>query len=205
MAEETGLEPAQVAPERFSRPWQYQLCLLLHTRGTYWWPQTLGFKCLVVSRVSLLRHITTKSYSTFFIPLRDAPNELLRRSGYLLWHMTSILAWYLYLHYTSLSRLSFSAFGGQGGIRTLARFYPPNPLAGGPLWPLGYLAIFNISAPKAHYVNYEIKKQPCGWCKKLPIDIVFCSICFRNIWKGTSIPPRIPLAEFVCFSLLACG
>ena len=28
-----------------------------------------------------------------------------------------------------------------GGIRTLARFYPPNPLAGGPLWPLGYLAI----------------------------------------------------------------
>ena len=31
--------------------------------------------------------------------------------------------------------------GGEGGIRTLARFYPPNPLAGGPLWPLGYLAI----------------------------------------------------------------
>ena len=33
------------------------------------------------------------------------------------------------------------SFGGEGGIRTLARFYPPNPLAGGPLWPLGYLAI----------------------------------------------------------------
>ena len=28
--------------------------------------------------------------------------------------------------------------GGAGGIRTLARFYPPNPLAGGPLEPLGY-------------------------------------------------------------------
>ena len=31
--------------------------------------------------------------------------------------------------------------GGEGGIRTLARLLtPPNPLAGGPLWPLGYLA-----------------------------------------------------------------
>ena len=30
--------------------------------------------------------------------------------------------------------------GGEGGIRTLARFYPPNPLAGGPLEPLGYLS-----------------------------------------------------------------
>ena len=30
--------------------------------------------------------------------------------------------------------------GGEGGIRTLARFYPANPLAGGPLWPLGYLS-----------------------------------------------------------------
>ena len=28
--------------------------------------------------------------------------------------------------------------GGAGGIRTLARFYPSNPLAGGPLKPLGY-------------------------------------------------------------------
>ena len=32
----------------------------------------------------------------------------------------------------------FHPFGGAGGIRTLARFYPPNPLAGGPLEPLGY-------------------------------------------------------------------
>ena len=30
--------------------------------------------------------------------------------------------------------------GGEGGIRTLAQFYPTNPLAGGPLWPLGYLS-----------------------------------------------------------------
>ena len=45
-------------------------------------------------------------------------------------------------------------------------------------------------------LNYEIKKQSHDWCKKLLIDIVFCSICFRNIWKGTSIPPLIPLAEF---------
>ena len=43
-----------VADERFSRPRQYQLCLLFH--------------------------------------MRDAPGELLRRPGYLLWHMTSILA-----------------------------------------------------------------------------------------------------------------
>ena len=91
------------------------------------------------------------------------------------------------------------SFGGEGGIRTLARFYPPNPLAGGPLWPLGYLAIFNTSAPKAHYINYEIKKQPCGWCKKLLIDIVFCSICFRNIWKRIFIPLTILLWNYRTF------
>ena len=34
--------------------------------------------------------------------------------------------------------------GGEGGIRTLARFYPANPLAGGPLEPLGYLSKSNI-------------------------------------------------------------
>ena len=75
----------RVAPERFSRPWQYQLCLLLQKSGTYWCPQTLRFKCV-----------------------KNCGN---------------------------------AASGGEGGIRTLARFYPPNPLAGGPLWPLGYLAI----------------------------------------------------------------
>ena len=31
--------------------------------------------------------------------------------------------------------------GGEGGIRTLARFYPANPLAEGPLEPLGYLSM----------------------------------------------------------------
>ena len=44
-----------------------------------------------------------------------------------------------------------------------------------------------------YYINYEIKKQPCGWCKKLLIDIVFCSICFRNIWKRIFIPLTILL------------
>lgn len=39
-----------------------------------------------------------------------------------------------------------------------------------------------------------------SWCKKLLIDVVFCSICFRNIWKGTSIPLRIPLAEFASYA-----
>ena len=95
-----------------------------------------------------------------------------------------------YLYYTSLNRLYFSVFGGEGGIWTLARFYPPNPLAGGPLWPLGYLA---------NYINYEIKKQPCGWCKKLLIDIVFCSICFRNIWKRIYIPLTILLWNYMLF------
>ena len=79
--------------------------------------------------------------------------------------------------------------GGEGGIRTLARFYPPNPLAGGPLWPLGYLARLCKLWDKKAWVYHS-------WCKKLLIDVVFCSICFRNIWKGTSIPLRIPLAEF---------
>ena len=73
----------------------------------------------VVSRVSLLRHITAKSYSTFIIPLRDASDELPKRPGFLLWHMISILTGYLYLYHTSLSRLYFSAFGVAGGIRTL--------------------------------------------------------------------------------------
>ena len=113
---------------------------------TYWCPQTLGFKCLlVVSRVSLLRHITTKSYSIFIIPLRDAPDELLRRPGYLLWHMTSILVWYLYLHYTSLNRLYFSVFGGEGGIRTLAPVPRPTVLAGPPLIATWVPRQFNIS------------------------------------------------------------
>ena len=69
----------RVAPERLSRPWQYQLCLLLQI-------------------------------------MRDAPDELPKRPGFLLWHMTSILAWYIYLHYTSLSKLYFFAFGVTGGI-----------------------------------------------------------------------------------------
>ena len=83
--------------------------------------------------------------------------------------------------------------GGEGGIRTLARFYPPNPLAGGPLWPLGYLARLYKLWDKKAWVYHS-------WCKKLLIDVVFCSICFRNIWKGTFIPLRIPLAEFASYA-----
>ena len=67
------------------------------------------------------------------IKLRNAPNELHGRSGLLLWHMTSILAWYLYLHYALLNRLYFSVFGGEGGIRTLAPVSRPTVLAGPPL------------------------------------------------------------------------
>ena len=80
-----------------------------------------------------------------------------------------------------------------------------NPRAGFPTYSLSRTAPYSHLGTSPYYINYEIKKQPCGWCKKLLIDIVFCSICFRNIWKGTPIPPPIPLAEFVCFSLLACG
>ena len=38
---------------------------------------------------------------------------------------------YFLLHFTE--NLYFILYGGEGGIRTLARFYPANPLAGGPL------------------------------------------------------------------------
>ncbi len=34
--------------------------------------------------------------------------------------------------------------GGEGGIRTLARFYPPTGLAIPPLQPLGYLSVFAL-------------------------------------------------------------
>ena len=37
----------KVTLERFSRPRQYQLCLLLQICDTYWRPQALGVKCLV--------------------------------------------------------------------------------------------------------------------------------------------------------------
>ena len=49
---------------------------------------------------------------------------------------------YFLLHFTE--NLYFILYGGEGGIRTLARFYPANPLAGGPLEPLGYLSKSNI-------------------------------------------------------------
>ena len=46
------------------------------------------------------------------------------------------------LRFKCVKNCGIAASGGEGGIRTLARFYPANPLAGGPLWPLGYLSVY---------------------------------------------------------------
>ena len=96
---------------------------------------------------SKTRWCASPRYRTSFwkVSLRDAPDVLLRRPGYLLWHMTSILVWYLYLHYTSLNRLYFSVFGGEGGIRTLAPVPRPTVLAGPPLIATWVPRQFNIS------------------------------------------------------------
>ena len=110
----------------------------------------------VVSRVSLLRHLTTKSYSTFIIPLRDAPDK---HPGFLLWHMISIFDVMplptLYITkqivllcfwgdwrdsnprpsepQSDVLPTELQPHGGEGGIRTHARYYPSTPLAGEPL------------------------------------------------------------------------
>lgn len=67
---------------------------------------------------------------------------------------------------------------------------PPSSLANCPLDHLG-------TSPNIK--NYEIKKQSYDWCKKLLIDIVFCSISFRNIWKRTSIPLTSYLRNLYAF------
>ena len=60
----------RVAPERFSRPRQYQLCLLLHKSGTCWCPQTLGFKCLVLGcNVSTFFHPVLSGFPRWSIQL----------------------------------------------------------------------------------------------------------------------------------------
>ena len=87
-----------LADERFSRPRQYQLCLLFQMRVLFF--------------MRIPAHWVTR-----FLP----------RAG-------------LDLLFINRPKMLSLALGGEGGIRTLARFYPPNPLAGGPLWPLGYLA-----------------------------------------------------------------
>ena len=91
-----------VADERFSRPWQYQLCLLLHMRVLFF--------------MRIPAHWVTR-----FLP----------RAG-------------LDLLFINRLKMLSSALGGEGEIRTRARFYPANPLAGGPLEPLGYLSKSNI-------------------------------------------------------------
>ena len=75
-----------VADERFSKPWQYQLCLLLHMRVLFF--------------MRIPAHWVTR-----FLP----------RAG-------------LDLLFINRLKMLSSALGGAGGIRTLARFYPPNPL-----------------------------------------------------------------------------
>ena len=69
--------------------------------------------------------------------------------------------------------------GGEGGIRTLARFCPANPLAGGPLEPLGYLS-------KQKYEEWQSKKQtqPSLDVKTLYHRSSFCFYICRNIQKG---------------------
>ena len=83
-----------------------------------------------------------------------------------------------------------SLLAEREGFEPSHRLLDLTPQQGVPLQPLGY---------HSNYINYEIKKQPYGWCKKLLIDIVFCSICFRNIWKRIFIPLTILLWNYMLF------
>ena len=50
--------------------------------------------------------------------------------------------------------------GGEGEIRTRARCYTPNPLAGDPLGPLGYFSMLASSFVKTMATNYYVASQP---------------------------------------------
>ena len=91
--------PHTLSRDRFSRPGQCQLCLLLQMRVLFF--------------MRIPAHWVTR-----FLP----------RAG-------------LDLLFINRLKMLSSALGGEGGIRTRARFYPANPLAGGPLEPLGYLSM----------------------------------------------------------------
>ena len=91
LAEETGLEPARRCRRTVFQTEAVPIMLTLPYACDIFYahPLTLGHPFSATGRPHYPVEQLSKMLSYF---LRDAPGELPRRPGYLLWHMTSILA-----------------------------------------------------------------------------------------------------------------